>query len=136
MRPKELATGRKDMYLHRLKWADGYWFSGVFVEWGFRGGLGIFVVSTLRQILTTEGTEITGYFQCLRETLSPLWFQFLTFADRALISDYDLDDSSPWPSGRGATSCQWPSVSLTNINFSTRTSRRPENCAQRSCAIL
>jgi hypothetical protein len=32
MRPKELATGRKDMYLHHMKWHAGYWFSGVFVE--------------------------------------------------------------------------------------------------------
>jgi hypothetical protein len=32
MRPKELATGRKDMYLHHMKSTAGYRFSGVFGE--------------------------------------------------------------------------------------------------------
>jgi hypothetical protein len=32
MRPKELATGRKDMYLHHIKSPAGYRFGGVFVE--------------------------------------------------------------------------------------------------------
>jgi hypothetical protein len=35
------------------------------------------------------------------------------------IQDYDFEDNWPRPSGSGATSCQQPSFSRTNINSST-----------------
>src|SRR5580658_5542060 len=111
IRPKDLATGEKYMYRGAAKSAAISGFSGVIVELYCEGKIALPSPVENAVLFTTE--PIRG----------------------SVAANYNFEDSWPRPKGTGATSCQQPSVSRTNINSSTSTCLLPGNSAQRSRAI-